>query len=403
MSWAIPRFDHVVEFAGASHAGKVRTSNQDVWRADPGLGLFAVADGMGGHASGEVAAHVAVDAFWAAVRTKDALAVLDAFVSEPSLDARRAVFDVLEKAAVSSNGAVLEAARDVRHRGMGCTLDAAVLLGNKVFLVHVGDGRTYLSRATTTIQLTHDHTLHGSLLQRGLVRPSDPPTPATVLTNAVGRHDNLHVDAVLVDVAEGDRLVLCTDGVYTELEDEDAIRDLARRGLTDAAAVGFVNAAIAHGGRDNATALVVEVGARRVARSREDAAQSSRDADFAAHSCLFSGIAPTFVSQALRAAVEVTFDPDAHVPRFFAGDRVGYIVLEGSLQSPNGWTLGPSDLVYPESIARGGHGTSLCKAIERVRALRIRADDFREVCSRDIELAAKLYERLAYVLARTVT
>jgi serine/threonine protein phosphatase PrpC len=146
MSWAIPRFDYLVEFGGASHAGRVRTSNEDVWRADPGLGLLAVADGMGGHAAGEIAARIAVDELGKTLRLPESLRVLDAFVAAPTLEARRAVFDVLEAGAERAHAVVLEtAARDTKRRGMGCTLDAALLLGNKAFLVHVvthaGGGR----------------------------------------------------------------------------------------------------------------------------------------------------------------------------------------------------------------------------------------------------------------------
>jgi serine/threonine protein phosphatase PrpC len=402
MSWAIPRFDHLVDFAGASHAGRVRASNEDVWRADPGLGLLAVADGMGGHAAGEVAARITVDELGKTLRLPESLRVLDAFVAAPTLEARRAVFDVLESAAERAHAAVLEsAAKDARRRGMGCTLDAALLVGNRAFLVHVGDGRTYLARPTTTIQLTQDHTMHGSLVARGVVNPSQLGDGANVLTNAVGRKGNLHVEEVFVELSEGDRLLLCTDGVHGELGDENVISELARRWPTDDTAVALVNAAVDHGGKDNATALVMEVGARRAGRSSSDAGLSARDGAFAAHSPLLSGMPDALVTRALRAAVEVEFEQGASVPRFFTGDRVGYVVLEGRVDAPSGWTLGPSSLVYAESLAGGGHGGALCTAGERTRALRIRADDFREVCESDAALAAHLYQRLAHVLART--
>jgi hypothetical protein len=285
---------------------------------------------------------------------------------------------------------------------MGCTLDAALLVGNKAFIVHVGDARTYLVRPTTTIQLTHDHTIHGTLVAKGVMSPSQHPG-SNVLTNAVGRKGNLQVEEVFVELAEGDRLVLCTDGVHGELKEESVISDLALRGTPDDAAIGIVGAALERGGKDNATALVVEIGARRVTRAASDAGLAARDNAFASHSPLFIGVPSELVQRALRAAVEVEFEPSRDVPRFFAGDRVGYVVLEGRVDAPSGWTLGPSSLVYPESLAGGGKAGALCLSGERTRALRIRADDFREVCARDTKLAAMLYERLAHILARTAS
>jgi serine/threonine protein phosphatase PrpC len=401
MSWAIPRFDHLVDFAGASHVGRVRTTNEDVWRADPGLGVFLVADGMGGHAAGEVAARLAVDEVTRTLRSPASLELLNSFAEAPTLEARRAVFGVVQRAAENAHQAVRQmAAQNARQSGMGCTLDAVTLIGTKAFLSHIGDGRSYLARPTTTIQLTQDHTVHGSLVARGLLRPSEPPAIRNLLTNAVGKKGDIHVEEVFVDLAEGDRLLLCTDGVHAELDDESVISELSMRGLTEDAAIALVNAALSRGGKDNATALVVTIGPRRVDRATSDAGLAARDAAFAAHCALLQGVPEALIARALRAAVEVEIDAGGSVPRFFTGDRVGYVVLDGRVDSPSGWTLGPSSLVYPESLAGGGTGTELCRTGERTRLLRIRADDFGEVCASDVTLAAMLYMRLAHILAR---
>jgi PPM family protein phosphatase len=404
MSWTIPRFDYLVDFAGASHTGNVRPSNEDVWRVDPGLGIFVVADGMGGHAAGEVAARLAVDALFATLRSPEALRTVEQYVTSSELEARRQVFDLVERGIGKAHEAVLEvASKDIKRRGMGCTIDAALLLGTKAFLAHVGDSRSYLSRPNTTIQLTHDHTMHGTLVARGLVAPSEPPRAKNLLTNAVGRKGTLEVDEVLVDLSEGDRLLLCTDGIHGELGDERVISELSRKGTPSETAETIVKSALDRGGKDNATVIVVEIGGRRINRAGAEAGISARDNSFAAHSDLFAGLPAALVERALRAAVEVEFEPNDSVPRFFTGDRVGYIVLEGRINSPDGWALGPSALVYPESLARGGQGTTLSVASERTRALRIRADDFQEVCAADTRLAAKLYEKLTKLLGKALS
>lgn len=403
MSWVVPRFDHLVDFSGASHAGRKRPTNQDVFRVDPGLGVFVVADGIGGNVGGEVAAKLAVDEIFNGLRTQPALHACNAFAETPTVEARRAVFDALSEAARRSHAAVLEAgARDPKYRSMGCTLDVALLIGTRCLIAHIGDGRVYLCRPTTTIQLTHDHTLHGSLMAGAVITPSQPPEPnQDVLTNAVGRKGNLRVEEVYVDLAEGDRILLCTDGVHGEIPNEDKLAELARTGPPDDAAMAIVGTSLTFGGKDNATALVIAVGPRRPERAAAPAGLPYRDASFAHHSTLFSGVQPALVARALGAAVEVEFKAGSSVPRFFAGDRVGYIVLDGRVETTSGWAIGPSGLVYPESFAGGGReGLNVCKAAEPTRALRIRANDFREVCASDVQLAAAVYERLAHILAR---
>lgn len=401
VSWALPRFDHLVAFAGASHAGNVRPNNEDAWRIDPELGAFAIADGMGGHAAGELASRVAIDAVFRALGDRESVAVMDAYVKGSTIEARRAVFDQIRRAINTAHAAVRkEAEGSPTRKGMGCTLDVGVLLGKEGFVAHVGDSRVYVARQTTTIQLTSDHTLAGVLVARGLATPSQPPGGSHALMNAIGRDGKLVVDEIFVDLVQGDRLVLCSDGVHTEIKDENIIAKLARRGAPEDAALALVNAAIERGGNDNATALVVDIGQLRISRGIYDGGLDARDSSYVRHSALFKGVNDEHVDRALSAAVEMQFEPGADLPRFSAEDRVGYIVLDGTVVTPDGWSLGPSALVYPESLVAAGRGSAMCKAQSVVRVLRIRADDFREVCASDVALAAALYERLARALGR---
>jgi PPM family protein phosphatase len=404
MSWALPRFDFLVGFAGASHAGRVRTNNEDAWRIEPSVPAFVVADGMGGHAAGEVASSIAVQKIVEVLGCADAQQTLDQYVGGATLDARNAVWEWMRQAVQKAHATVLKAAEsDPKHRGMGCTLDIALLLGNHAFLAHVGDGRIYLMRPTTTIQLTHDHTIANALVAKGVGTPTRPPSASSALTNAIGRKGDVDAEEIFVELDQGDRLVLCSDGVHGELGEESKISELSRRGTPEDATVALVNTAVECGGKDNATAVVVSVGQRRIARSAFDGGLAARDASYARYCPLLSGLSEQQLQRALSAAVQVQFKPQEDLPRFFADDRVGYIVLEGTIVAPTGWTLGPSALVYPESLAGGGKGKEFCRAQERVRALRIRSDDFREVCSSDVSLAAILYERLARSLARTLS
>jgi CRP-like cAMP-binding protein len=313
------------------------------------------------------------------------------------------VFDRIHAAVAAAHDAVVsQAAAQPGLKGMGCTLDLAVLLGEHAFVAHVGDSRVYLARSATTIQLTHDHTLAGALVAKGIATPTRPPAGGHALTNAIGRKGTIKVDESFVELTYGDRLVLCSDGIYGELKDENLIGRFARQGSTDEGTVALVNAALERGGHDNATALIVEVGLRRVSRGAPDGGLSARDASYARHCPLINGLSEDHSSRALSAAVEVQVQADADLPRYNAADRVAYIVLEGTVTTPQGWSLGPSGLVYAESLAGGGRGNSICKARTTVRALRIRSDDFREVCASEPALGSVLYERLARTIAQVL-
>ena len=401
MSWTLARSDYLVAFGGASHVGNVRQNNEDAWAIDPGLGLFVVADGMGGHAAGEVAAGIAVDTVCSSIQNRRAYEAFEAFAAGPTLEARKQVFQALCDTVHQAHDAVCdEANRNRRLKRMGCTLDLALILGRQLFVVHVGDGRVYLARPTTTIQLTDDHTLKSSLIQGGVATPSQPPEGREALVNAVGRPGKLSADEVYAELNSGDRLLLCSDGIYGEVREEAELSRLIWKGTPEEASVNLINTALARGGHDNATAIVVEVGPERVQRAASDGGLVARDHSFALHSPLLLGVSFELAMAALKSAVEVGFDAGEPLPRFGASDRVAYILLEGNVRTPQGWTLGPGALLYPESLGGGGKGPGQCEAQQTVRTLRIRSDDFREVCESNQQLAAALYERLARYLAR---
>jgi serine/threonine protein phosphatase PrpC len=400
MMLALPRFHYGVALAGASHIGNVRKNNEDAWRVDMDVGILAVADGMGGHAAGEVAATLGLDSLIAAVGRPEATQCFDTYLSGPTLEARRQVFGLLRWAAQQAHESVLkEAERDKSRRGMGCTLEAALLLGEAAFVVHVGDSRTYVARPSAVVQVTHDHTIEGSRLASGLRTPSERPTGRDALISAVGQREGPRIDEIFVDLAEGDRLMLCTDGVHGLIEGEAEIARLVRTGTPSDAVHKLITAALEAGGKDNATVVIADVGSRR-ARAAYDGGQRARDLTLASNCFLLTELAHQAQARLLSVSVETEFAAGDRIPRFFTEDRVAYIVLEGEASTPEGWTLGPSAVLYPESLAGAGRGTMFSNALLPVRALRIRYDDFREVCRGDIVLSAQLYERLARALAQ---
>jgi PPM family protein phosphatase len=397
VSSVLPRFDFRVDFASAKDVGH-RDSYEDRTLLAPELGVFAIADGMGGHRAGEVAAELAVDEVRITLSSRSAQRAVDAYVARGDLPSRRRVFAELRRAVEAANARVLREGQREECHGMGTTLDIVWLARDHAFVAHAGDGRVYLARARTVVQVTQDHTM--AALWRSEGRPADPAVAyRSGLTNAVGLSGVIAVDNAFVDLTRGDRLLLCTDGVHTQTQGEPELGELLRGGPAAHAADALV-ARAARDGRDNATVIVIEVGERFVRRDGRDRGLGAADLERARQSPLLVDLPESFALTALTAAVEIEVAEGERVPRVVASDLVSYIVLDGVVHYPtSGRRVGAGALIYPESLVGiSGQGEAPI-AEETARLLRVRADDFAEVCT-DPRLAAELYRRIAQQLAR---
>lgn len=234
----------------ATDVGLVRAVNQDhMLVAEP---LFAVADGMGGHAAGEVASETALDA------------LLGAIGAEPPEGGWTAA--ELGDAVRAANRAVWEEAQaNPDFRGMGTTLTALALIRDggvdRLAVANVGDSRTYRLRGEQFQQLTIDHSLVAELVAEGQIRPDEAETHPQrhVLTRALGVYPEVEVDVLLTDLQLGDRFVLCSDGLSREVSDAQIASVLRRLADATDAARELVAMAKLHGGSDNVTVVVVDV------------------------------------------------------------------------------------------------------------------------------------------------
>jgi serine/threonine protein phosphatase PrpC len=232
----------------ATDVGKVRRVNQDL-SLERGI-LFVVADGMGGHVGGEVAARTAVQAL------SDSFAEIQ---GPPTIGD-------LVSAVGAANLAVWHRARaDTKLRGMGTTLTAMALVSeadvDEIALVNVGDSRAYRLRGDTFAQLTSDHTLVEEMVRTGELNASDASSHPKrhVLTRALGIEPDVEVDAWLVRPAAGDRLLLCSDGLINEVRDASIAKVLEATADPGDAARELVRMALDHGGSDNVTVVVIDV------------------------------------------------------------------------------------------------------------------------------------------------
>lgn len=227
--------------AGRSDVGRVRDNNEDAIVTSNRLAL--VADGMGGHPGGEIAASTAAGVV-------------------PAVFTGRSV-DELEAAVRAANWAIRQRA-DAQPglEGMGTTICAAGLLSNgDLAIVNVGDSRAYLWHEGQLTQLTHDHSVTAELIQRGELREEDELQHPHhgVLTRALGVALDVEIDCRTLLVEEGDRIVVCSDGLFNEVSSE-TIAD-ALDGGDDASGIAdnLIDRAITRGGHDNVSVVVAEV------------------------------------------------------------------------------------------------------------------------------------------------
>jgi protein phosphatase len=229
--------------SGRTDVGQLRENNEDVIVTSDRLAL--VADGMGGHPGGEIAAEVVAG-------------VVPAAFTGQSVDE-------LEAAVRAANWAIRDrAVAQPGLEGMGTTICAAGLLtSGHIALVNVGDSRAYLWHEGALSQLTQDHSLTAELIERGELREEEAAQHQYygILTRALGAASEVEIDRTTLAVDKGDRIVICSDGLFNELSGEEIESAIAGGGNLAAIVDNLIDRAITHGGRDNVSVVVAEVAA----------------------------------------------------------------------------------------------------------------------------------------------
>lgn len=244
---------------GVTHPGRVRPNNEDALLCDPSAGLFIVADGMGGHQAGEVAARMAVDtvqSFLEASHGDQDLTWPFGFDPTLSLNANRLVTAVR-----LANRKVYQAGEDKPDlAGMGTTIVVALIEGSTLTFCGVGDSRVYVLSGTALQQITHDDSWVATVLAR------DPEFDKAqlaqhpmrhVLTNVLGARDDTEVEIGERPLAPGEQVLLCSDGLYGGLDDASMQILLSGPGSLEDVGERLVATSMERGGTDNITAVLV--------------------------------------------------------------------------------------------------------------------------------------------------
>jgi protein phosphatase len=237
--------------AGMTDVGRMRPTNQDQYLIDAGLGVYAVADGMGGHAAGEVAAGLAIEALARSMRESGG-------AHAPTVE--HAV-DRLTAALNAGNRRICETVIErTEWRGMGTTMVVLLRLGDRALIANVGDSRAYLFRDGALRQLTSDHSWVNEQVKLGLLdqRLAQRHPMRNIVTRALGNQAAVEVDVTEEQVLPGDMFILCSDGLNGMLTDEEIEEELAgHRAAPRAACRALIERANARGGADNITVIVL--------------------------------------------------------------------------------------------------------------------------------------------------
>lgn len=235
----------MLEAAALSDAGKIRTSNEDAFGHCVDAGVFAVCDGMGGAAAGEVASRLAVDTL---------IERLCAVKSEE--DRRRAITE----AVTAANRLIYtQAAQDPTLQGMGTTLVAAAIQDHHALICHVGDSRCYLFRAGRLTRQTNDHSLVEEQVRLGYMTTQDAKRSPlkNVITRAIGTQQSVEPEINELVIEPGDILLLCSDGLTGEISEDCIAAMLGASGTINERCRRLIDAANEAGSHDNVTVLLV--------------------------------------------------------------------------------------------------------------------------------------------------
>jgi serine/threonine protein phosphatase PrpC len=399
-----------LSFAAATDVGRVRKHNEDNFLIDKKLQLFVVADGMGGHAAGEVASSIAVHEVRDCVhRNRDLVERFRTGEGEPQ---GVEILQLLEHAIQSACTAVHERARsEADKRGMGTTASVLLVTGApgqlRGFIAHVGDSRIYLTRQGQTHQLTEDHSLMNELVRRGKIKREEFDSSPykqfkNAVTRAVGVYPSVEVDTFDFDILPGDQFLMCTDGLYGYI-DEDELPPLLEEADVKVIPGRLLELANERGGQDNITGIVIRIGDESSEDTGARAADLSLKLEILKSMQMFRYLSYRELVRVLNVTETHEYGAGQEIIRQGDPGEAMYVVLSGQVK------LDREGAVVAQ-LGRGQHFGEMAlvdrtvrsltaTAAEDSRLLALRRRDFYEIIKKEPSLSVKLLWSFVQVLA----
>lgn len=235
-----------------SDIGMKRKNNEDSCFMMPREQVYIVADGVGGNNSGETASGLAVSTIAERIKKKSPL----------SVKKDEDVIGILKDCVELANRKIINyGIKHPENKGMATTIVMCCVKGNKAYFANAGDSRAYILRGGELCQITEDHSFVNSLLKKGAISPEEAMSheKRNMITKALGAEDQVGADYYQTDIKNGDIILLCTDGLYGEVPEEELCEAIEKTDDMSELAATLVEMANCHGGRDNVTAVCLKV------------------------------------------------------------------------------------------------------------------------------------------------
>lgn len=396
-----------VSFSALTDVGRKREENEDNFLVDESLGVYVVCDGMGGHAAGEVASALAVRTFHEEVKKERDL-LEDYIAGKTGVDrvSKRDITNMLEFAVNRASARVhAEAMKDAGKRGMGTTLVAIVVCGQTAFIIYVGDSRLYLERDGILEQVTEDHNVFNELIKRKKMPREKVEKLAhkNAITRAVGVYEHAEPDTIVLDLIAGDRLLLCSDGLYQYFEDDlDDLSKRMRGDDLDQTMKRFIGDANERGGSDNITGILLNIGDSSD-RDEDRARRLHLKRELLARMRLFRPLNDRELLRVLEVTDVIAYEDGEDIMTQGATGEELFIVLDGTVDVLRGEaviaTLEQGAHVGEMALVRNQPRSATVRSRGDSELMVIRRRDFFELLRNEHALAVKLLWQFLGVVA----
>jgi serine/threonine protein phosphatase PrpC/CRP-like cAMP-binding protein len=394
-----------ISFHASTDVGRQREHNEDNFLIDKKLHLAVVADGMGGHAAGEVASAIAVRILHQEVRKRAAFLAEYAKKGSGMRGGAREIHAILAAAVRLACQKIHEEGKaDSERRGMGTTLSALLVVGSHGFVAHVGDSRIYLLRNSRIQQITEDHTVFNELVKRGrlTLEQIEKVAQKNAITRAVGVYETVEVDTLTLEVLPGDVFLLASDGLHGYINHSVELEPYLDGDDGDGAVRELVDLANRKGGKDNITCVMVRLGAGD-ARDERRARRVEQKREVLANMPLFAKLGERELLRVIQVAEVHEFPAGEYVMKM--GDRGDqlFIVLDGLVQIMHGDQIlsevSPGEHFGEMALIRAAPRSASARAAENSELISLRRADFFEILRSEQELAVRLLWQFLGVLA----